>query len=230
MTLKEISYNILNLYRGGRSSNNDHISLSQIEFNVKHYRALLLRRDNAKNGLITRHTEQDLGCLDLERVNASKCCSLPLECEVSRTILKIPRTVRFNNMDAITHVSDPSGMNTIPLVDSIAVHTLIYDRFTKNDKKAYMIEDHLYIYNPSGMDTVNLRGIFEDPEEIAAFECNGSDCYDPEAPFPLSMDMVNAITEGLVSKTLLMLPKTPSDTENDGIQSDHLPRRGGEGS
>ena len=35
MTLNEIAYNILNLVRGGRSSNNDYISTSQIKFNVK---------------------------------------------------------------------------------------------------------------------------------------------------------------------------------------------------
>ena len=35
MTLNEIAYNILNLVRGGRSSNNEHISTSQITVDVK---------------------------------------------------------------------------------------------------------------------------------------------------------------------------------------------------
>ena len=71
MTLNEIAYNILNLVRGGRSSNNEHISLSQIKFNVKYYRAMLIRRDFARNGMVTRHLEQDLGFLDLQKVDAS---------------------------------------------------------------------------------------------------------------------------------------------------------------
>jgi len=224
-TLKEISYNILNLYRGGRSTNNEHISLAQIDFNVKHYRALLIRRDFQKHNRITRHFEQDLGCLELTRVNASKCCGLPIECEVSRTVDKIPRTVRFNYMDALTNISDPSGLSTIPLVDSITVQFLPYDRFTKNDRKAYMIEDYLYIYNPDGMDTINVRGVFEDPEELAKFDCDGSDCYDPDAAFPLSMDMINAITEGLVKGTLQLLPMTTSDTSNDNIQDSHVEKQ-----
>ena len=221
MTLKEISYNILNLYRGGRSSNNEHISLRQIEFNVKYYRAMLLRRDFAKNGMVSRHSEQSLGCIELEKVNASQCCSLPIECDVVRTVVDIPRTVRYNFTDAITHVADPSGIITIPTVDVLTVQFLPYDRFTKNTRKAYMIEDRMYIYNPGGMDTINIRGVFEDPEEIALFDCEGSDCYDDESDFPLPMDLVQAITDGLVKGTFMMIIQTPSDTENDTLQAGH---------
>ena len=85
MTLNEIAYNILNLVRGGRSSNNDYISTGQVKFNVKYYRAMLIRRDFARNGIFTRHLEQDLGCLELEKVDASKCCNLPTECAVYKT-------------------------------------------------------------------------------------------------------------------------------------------------
>lgn len=222
MTLKEISYNILNLYRGGRSSNNEHISLRQIEFNVKHYRAMLLRRDFARNGLVSRHVEQDLGCIELEKVNASKCCKLPIECDVVRTVVDIPRTVRFNFTDAITHVSDPSGLITIPVVDALTVQFLPYDRFTKNTRKAYMIEDKLYIYNPGGMDTINIRGVFEDPEVVAKFECDGGNCYDDQSDFPMPLDMVQAITDGLVKGTFMMIAQTVSDTENDTLQAGHL--------
>ena len=35
MTLDEIAYNLLNAFRGGRSSNDDNISLDQIKFNVE---------------------------------------------------------------------------------------------------------------------------------------------------------------------------------------------------
>lgn len=224
-TLKEIAYNILNIYRGGRATNNDHISLSQIMFNVKHYRALLIRRDFERNGRITRHFEQDLGCIELTRVNASKCCALPVECEVSRSVDKIPRTVRFNYMDAITHVSDVTGLITIPMVDSNTVQFLPYDRFTKNDRKVYIIEDYIYLYNPDGMDTINVRGVFEDPEELSKFDCDGSDCYDPDAPFPLSMDMINAITDGLIKGTMQLLPATSSDTENNNIEDSHVAKQ-----
>ena len=69
MTLDEIAYNILNLLRGGRSSNDEFISVDQIKFNIRHYRAMLIRRDYARNAYVSKSIEQDLGCLDLIKVD-----------------------------------------------------------------------------------------------------------------------------------------------------------------
>jgi len=223
MTLNEIAYNILNLVRGGRSSNNDHISTSQIKFNVKYYRAMLIRRDFARNGIITRHLEQDLGCLELIKVDASKCCDLPVDCAVYRTVKKVPRTVRFNFSDAITHVGDVSGTGTIPIVDSNAVQWLPYDKYTKNKMKAYMIEDYIYIYNADGLKFINVRGIFEDPEDVAMFDCDGSDCYSDDSEFPIPMDMLQTITQGIMSGELMMLSSSVNDTTNDTLQDQGRP-------
>ena len=110
MTLNEIAYNILNIVRGGRSNSDDHLSLSQIKFNIKYYRAMMIRRDMARNNFMSRHIEQDLGCLKLIRVNASKCCNFDIDCEVYRTEKKIPRTVRANFKDMITYVGGVDGL------------------------------------------------------------------------------------------------------------------------
>ena len=223
MTLNEIAYNILNLARGGRSSNNDHISLAQIKFNVKYYRAMLIRRDFTRNGIITRHLEQDLGCIELQKVDASKCCNLPVDCAVYRSKVKIPRTVRFSFKDAITHVGDVTGLATIPMVEPHMVEYLPYDKYTKQQKKAYMIEDYLYIYNGDGLKFINVRGVFEDPEEVALFDCDGSDCYDDDSEFPIPMDMVQIITQGLMSGELMMLATSVNDTTNDTMQDQGRP-------
>ena len=218
MTLNEIAYNILNLVRGGRSSNNDHISLSQIKFNVKYYRAMLIRRDFARNGMVTRHLEQDLGCLELQKVDASKCCNLPTECAVYKTIRKIPRTVRFNFKDAVTYVGAIDGKANIPIVESHTVQWLPFDKYTKNKMKAYMIEDHLYVYNADGLKFINVRGIFEDPEDLSKYDCDGTDCYDGESDFPIPMDMLQTITQGIMSGELMMLSSSVNDTTNDTLQ------------
>ena len=223
MTLNEIAYNILNLVRGGRSSNNDHISTSQIKFNVKYYRAMLIRRDFARNGVITRHLEQDLGCLELIKVDASKCCNLPTECAVYRTVRKIPKTVRFNFKDAVTYVGDISGTGTIPIVDSNTVQWLPYDKYTKNKMKAYMIEDYLYVYNADGLKFINVRGIFEDPEDLSKYDCDGNDCYDDDSDFPIPMDMLQTITQGIMSGELMMLSSSVNDTTNDTLQDQGRP-------
>ena len=218
MTLNEIAYNILNLVRGGRSSNNEHISISQIKFNIKYYRAMFVRRDFARNGMVTRHLEQDLGCLALKKVDASKCCDLPVECAVYKTEESLPKTIRFNFRDAITHVSDVTGLGTIPLVEAHTVQWLPYEKYTKDKYKAYMIEDYLYIYNANGLGYVNVRGVFENPEDVAKFDCDGSDCYDDDMDFPMPMDMIQIITQGLMGGELMLLSSTKNDTTNDTLQ------------
>lgn len=218
MTFDEIAYNILNLVRGGRSSHDEHISLDQIKFNIKHYRAMFIRRDFARNGLITRHLEQDLGCLDLIRVDASKCCNLPSTCPVYRTERELPRTVRFNFKEAITYTGDITGLGRIPMVEPYEIQYIPFDKHTANNPKTYMIEDYLYVYNPKGMDVINVRGIFEDPEEVAKFQTCDGPCYTDNQPFPMPMDMVSGISAGLINGELKLLAGSFSDDENDRQQ------------
>ena len=135
MTLDEIAYNILNLLRAGRSSNDELISLEQLKFNIKHYRAMLIRRDYARNGYVSNHLEQDLGCLELEQVDASKCCNLPQDCPVYRTKRKLPKTVRFNFKDAFTFIGKPNGTDTIPRIETYEVEFIPYDKYTSGHTK-----------------------------------------------------------------------------------------------
>ena len=224
MTLHEIAYNLLNLVRGGRSSHDEHISLDQLKFNIKHYRAMFIRRDYARNGFTSRHIEQDLGCIKLEKVDASKCCSLPISCSVYKTIQPIPKTVRFNFEEAITHVGDVTGLGTIPMINSNTIKFLPYDKYTKGKYKAYMIEDFLYIYNAEGLEYINIRGVFEDPTDVAKFgDCAGSGCYNEDSDFPIPMDMISQINNGILAGELKMLAGTVTDTENDRMQDGTVP-------
>ncbi len=220
MTLDEIAYNLLNLVRGGRSNQDEHISLDQIKFNVKHYRAMFIRRDYAKNGFVSRHVEQDLGCVDIKPVDASKCCNLNTDCPVYRTVKPIPKTIRYNFEEAISHVGDITGIGTIPMVNSNTIQWLPYDKYTKGKMKAYMIANFLYIYNAEGLESINIRGVFEDPQEVSNFDkCEDGGCYnDSKSDFPISMDMLSLINQGILAGELRLLSGTFSDTENDRMQ------------
>ena len=221
MTLNEIAYNLLNLLRGGRSNQDEHISLDQMKFNIKHYRAVFIRRDYAKNGFTSRHVEQDLGCVNVIPVDASKCCKLETKCAVYRTEKKIPKTIRYNFEEAITYVGDITGIGTIPMVSSNMIQFLPYDKYTHKKMKSYMIGDYLYIYNAEGLESVNIRGVFEDPQDVSVFdECDGIDgCYDDAIhQFPISLDILSLINQGLMAGELALLAGTLSDTENDRMQ------------
>ena len=75
------------------------------------------------------------------------------------------------------------------------------------------------------MELINVRGVFEDPEEVAKFDCNGTDCYDENMPFPMPADMVQAITTALLSGEMMMMANTPGDTTLDRTQD--IPRTQG---
>ena len=228
MTLNEIAYNLLNLVRGGKSHQDESISLDQIKFNIKHYRAMFIRRDFARNGFTSRHIEQDLGCLELVKVDPTKCCSLPSTCSVYRTVETLPKTVRHNFKESITHVGDITGTGTIPMVHSNVVKWLPHDKYTKKNYKSYMIGDYLYIYNADGLKYINVRGVFENPKEVEKFkDCSGTDCYNDDIDFPIPMDMLQLINNGILAGELRLLAGTFSDTENDRMQDDKTKVSGG---
>ena len=197
MTLNELAYNLLNLVRGGRSNNDEHISLDQIKFNIKHYRAMFIRRDYAKNCFVSRHVDHDLGCVPVELVDASKCCNLSSTCIVYRSVKPIPKTIRYNFEEAISYVGDITGTGTIPLINSNTIKWLPYDKYTKDKLKSYMIGDYLYIYNAEGLEAINIRGVFEDPEDVALFdECSQGGCYSDDTEYPVPLDIFIELIRG----------------------------------
>mgnify|MGYP003152691357 FL=1 len=225
MTLNEIAYNILNTYRGGRSNNNDHISLDQVKFTIKYYRAMFIRRDMSRNGFVSNGVEQDLKCLKMKKVDATKCCGFPTECSVYRSEKRLPKFVRLNFNDAITYAGDATGTNSYQIVEPHMVQWIPYDKYTKNKKKAYIIDSYLYLYNAHGDDQINIRGIFENPEELSKYtSCDDGVCYDDDTDFPLPMDMVQAITQGILSAEMQILSSTMSDTANDAAQDATVPQ------
>ena len=181
---------------------------------------MFIRRDYTRNGFVSRHVEQDLGCIKLQRVDATKCCSLPSECIVSQGVDSIPKTIRYNFEEAISHVGDVTGTGTIPMVNSNTVQWLPFDRYTKGKMKAYMIEDYLYVYNAEGLEAINIRGVFEDPQDVSKFdECEKGGCYDDSRhPFPIPMDMLSLINQGILAGELQLLSGSFSDTDNDRMQ------------
>ena len=216
MTLNEIAYNMLNLVRGGKTSHHENISLEQIKFNIRYYRAMLIRR------------EQDLGCLTLDIIDGSKCCGLDIGCEVARTKLPIPKTVRFNFEDAITFVGGGDGLTRIPLITPNIVKYAQYEKYTSQNQKAYMIEDYLYILNPKGLEFVNIRGVFENPEDVAKYDCPTGICYNESSDYPIPMDMVEMLTKGILGGELQMVSQTINDTQNNAMQDKQIMSKGGE--
>ena len=114
------------------------------------------------------------------------------------------------------------------MVNSNTIQWLPYDKYTKDKMKAYMIANYLYIYNAEGLETINIRGVFENPQEVSNFDvCEEGGCYDDSKhPFPIPMDMLSLINQGLVNGELALLSGSFSDTENDRMQDNKTIRAG----
>jgi hypothetical protein len=61
--------------------------------------------------------------------------------------------------------------------------------------------------------------VFESPEEASTFsDCSGAPCYTDASQFPMPMDMVQAITQGMMSGELRLLAGTLPDITTDRMQ------------
>ena len=71
-----------------------------------------------------------------------------------------------------------------------------------------------------------MRGVFENPEEVAKFDCDGTDCYDNNSDYPIPLDMIQMITSGIVQGELGLLSSTMSDEVLNRKQDMTTPPRG----
>lgn len=219
-SLNEIAYNILNDLRGGRSSNTEHLSLKQIKFAIKYYRTLFIRRDFARNFNRYRMFEQDLGLVDVSLYDTGESATEESLEQLLRTDDKIPTPVRMKNWEGITFVGgiDKAG-KPIPLVGAQRSYWNQFNKYTSQEPEAFYRNGYVYLRNEKDLDVINIRGVFEDPEEVHDFKrANGLDLYDGDAPFPIPSDMIQRITTGLLNGELKLAVSTENDTEADTQQ------------
>ena len=58
----------------------------------------------------------------------------------------------------------------------------------------YVIDEYIYVYEPNGLEAINVGGVFEDPKEVGEFAtCESGYCYDDQSHYPLPMDMVSLL-------------------------------------
>ena len=165
-------------------------------------------------------------------IQEEPCYDLPATgCTVYRTKAIIPKTVRYNFEEAITYVGDITGRGTIPFINNNMIQFLGYDKYTNDKMKAYMINDYIYIHNANRLKWINVRGVFQNPEELSNYtDCiSGAACYDDSASdYPIPYDMVSQINQGFLNGELKLLSGTYSDIENDRLPDPQtIVRQGG---
>jgi len=220
-SLNEISYNILNLLRGGRSSHNDYYDLDQIKFNIKYYRNLFLRRDLQRNTRL-QPFEQELKILtcspvtsDIKKINGSK---------LLKSNEQIPRLLRSKHRNSITYVGPLNNSTSYDIVNSNEARYQSYNKYTGSKSRSFESNQFIYLTGKIANNVVQskfidstdirVRGIFEDPEKVIEF--NTGDYYDHDKEFPsLPDDYIQRITQGLISGELNLMVQTQSDLQHN---------------
>lgn len=220
-SLNEIAYNLLQLIRGGEIASSEYISLEQIKFIIKYYRTTFLRRDALRNSERLQAFEQDLGIIELVAVNSAQSNTYNSTHIIKRTTKQIPTPIRFHRKLGITHISTVGKFDEpIPLLDTVRNYYQQYNKYTSDLPFAVYKSKHLYLENSTNILRVNVRGVFEDPEEVHKFtRAQGFDLYDEDSPFPISQDMLEGITKGILSGELSIAVQSPTDESTDNLQS-----------
>jgi hypothetical protein len=240
-TLNQIAYNALNIIRAGRSTNNEYISLEQIKYNIEYYRALLIRRA-IERGSWTREFEQEI-VVSLDMVDPSEGLMMGIAAQMLRSDDPLPAPVRLDGREGITFVGKPDRSISFPIINYNAARWQKFNRFTGKHPKAFLMNGHLWIIHDKAVDAFNsvllgesayeemdadswmdanldvvVRGIFEKPQHAHNYGKEEPDWSDDETPYPISLDMVQMITQSLIGGELqIMSVGRNNDREHDTL-------------
>lgn len=179
-------------------------------------RATLLRRRSDKRNAIAPYVWQTL-CVPLSESTFHNCDCISIGCSVLKSTIKIPHVLMSRN-NAQIRVTDLAG-RSIPYTTEMDLQNNQYSKVKKDKTTWTIIGDYLYVFNDLNRAYVMVRGVFEDPAELATIATcgsgNTSTCYDLlNEDFPLDGDLNNALYK-LVSEDLGITFQVTPDDSND---------------
>ncbi len=221
VTLNQLIFDLLEIVRPNLSDD-DNFDTRQIAFWIKNQRALWLRNELNKNRTIDDNIVQDLGCVELELADKADCCDLEDGCKILRTVLEIPVGIELHNKTGITRVA-PIDKTTIPF-NFVSYERAIWSgngKYNKNQVFAFLLNNRIYIASKDQeiakyLTHINVRGVFEDPEEAARFShCTGEACYTKNSKFPINRWMIDYMKDAIIKLNFASAFKFPTDNTNN---------------
>jgi hypothetical protein len=189
---------------------------------INEQRALLLRNEYNKSRTLDPNIQQEIGCLELELVDAHTCCSLeiPIKCKVLRSKKQIPNTIELYYRKGITSVGPVDiTKKRFTVIDYNRVPYAGNGRTTQKSIYTFLYDNYIYIIskdlNAKFIKYINVRGIFEDPTALGEFtDCSGAICWGPSDTYPLNQWMWVYMKPQIIQQ-LLQKQQIPQDAEND---------------
>jgi hypothetical protein len=226
-TLREIVYSILDVIKPNNLTSSS-INEELVKQYVKVVRAQLIKQLLSKNTSLDSVFIQSLGCVPLVKTDKSECCDYPVGCKVLRTSVPIPSAVD-GATNLITRVGPVSMFEkSYQNIQAERVPFIGKNKYTKGIIKWFNINTIGYIYlvtdeslQSLGLETVNIQGVFEDPEEVGNFRncTTGTSCFNVDSQYPFPESMLPTLKEMVMKKFLIIESAQPIDKTNDANEN-----------
>lgn len=218
-TYNELVYNLNNIYAGGIESDDNNISNDQLIWIFNKYRAKLIREDLNKKRSIDPQLIQNLGCVELECVDASECCDIQSHTTILRSRLPLPRVIEGYRKNYLLFVGTVDKVIPFTITTESQARWSKYNKYTGKSPRAYIRDDDRYLYlinAPEGLELITVDIIAEDPQEAREFySCSGEPCFDYDMEYPISAHMIPIINSLILQNELRIIETTAIDTMNN---------------
>lgn len=179
-----------------------------IKFNVKNLRAVYIRRRIERDGDTGIYNQRMT--VDLKKVDKADTCAGLVNCNVLRTVNKIPISLIVK--------SDTSPFKFIGNIDESVSYTYtelneLNGLMAINPKKNTIYYDYvnsyIYVFNIplNRQKKLRIRGIFGEPDTVKD-DCSDVSCFNElDIEFPIDQDLLVAIKEDIIKKGYIGLSK-----------------------
>ncbi len=204
-SLNQIVYNLANSANDATNT----VLIERLKFMVEYYRALFIRRDAERNFNVPDQFTQTL-TFEMEWVDAVEACGVALPCKFLRTKELVPTPVNIKGASGFLYVGAVDGQEGYQYVTQEQVIYSLTGRFSGNSPKYFYRDSRIYLVNSSAM-CIDVKMVAESPVTGGVAGGGGVTCLDPDAEYPISMDMVARVTETILTKELRV--ERPDDDE-----------------
>jgi len=181
-----------------------------IKFWIHNQRALWLRNDFNKNREIDDNVIQDLGAVPVIIDDRVWDNSYIQDKKILRTNVKIPVTIERYDGPTLTRIGALDiGVRPFKLIDYTRLPFVGNGKFNKLEIFTFLLNGYIYIVshkdNPitKVIKYINVRGVFENPEEVSTFNTlNGTPCYTDESPYPVNKWMIEYMKDAIIKADL----------------------------
>lgn len=229
MTYNEYAFDILELLNAHQISDDSDVTRKQVLMHLNVQRALWLSNEYNKPGrVLSENIVQDLGCLELEIVDASDCC-VESGCTIVRTKKELPKFIDLNDGPAI---KDLGPINKLSArwgkYNYEQALRGFENKYTSGDVYGVYMNKRIYLFTTDPkihmLDYMNVRGVIENPEDMQDFVCDkeGTACFSYDDEYPMPAKYYATIRNYVLQKfgVSIMQPKDDTNNSKDNIDNE----------